>query len=36
MLNKIITTFCILDNLLQALHHRDAPQAKAPNSTVDK
>ena len=34
MQDKIITTFCILDDLLQALHHRDDPQAKAPDSEI--
>ena len=28
MQDKIIATFCILDDLLKALHHRDDPQAK--------
>jgi hypothetical protein len=32
MQDKIITTFCILDDLLKILHHRDDPQAKAPDS----
>jgi hypothetical protein len=28
MLDKIIATFCILDDLLHILHHRNDPQAK--------
>jgi len=34
MQDKIITTFGILDDLLQALHHRDDPQAKASDSEI--
>jgi hypothetical protein len=28
MPDKIITTFCILDDLFNILHHRNDPQAK--------
>jgi hypothetical protein len=28
MLDTIIATFCILDDLLNILHHRNDPQAK--------
>jgi hypothetical protein len=28
MLDKIIATFCIPDDLLHILHHRNDPQAK--------
>jgi hypothetical protein len=31
MLDKIIATFCLLDDLLKILHHRNAPQAKIPD-----
>jgi len=34
MQDKIITTFCILDDLLTILHHRNDPQAKAPDSEI--
>ncbi len=32
MLDKIIATFCILDDLLKILHHRNDPQAKIIDS----
>jgi hypothetical protein len=31
MLDKIIATFCLLDDLLKILHHRHDPQAKIPD-----
>jgi hypothetical protein len=31
MLDKIIATFCLLDDLLKILHHRNVPQAKIPD-----
>jgi hypothetical protein len=34
MQDKIITTSCILDDLLKILHHRDDPQAKAPDKVA--
>jgi hypothetical protein len=34
MQDKIITTFCIRDDLLKILNPRDAPQAKAPDSEI--
>jgi hypothetical protein len=34
MLDKIIATFCILDDLLKILHHRHAPQAKIPDREI--
>jgi hypothetical protein len=34
MLDKIIATFCSLDDLLTILHHRNDPQAKAPDSEI--
>ena len=34
MQDKIIATFCILDDLLKALHHRDDPQAKITDSEI--
>ena len=34
MLDKIIATFCILDDLLHILHHRNDPQAKITDSEI--
>jgi hypothetical protein len=34
MLDKIIATFCILDDLRKILHHRDDPQAKITDSEI--
>ena len=34
MLDKIIATFCILDDLLHILHQRDDPQAKITDSEI--
>jgi len=34
MLDKIIATFCILDNLLHILHHRNDPQAKITDREI--
>jgi hypothetical protein len=34
MLDKIITTFCILDDLLQILHHRNDLQAKITDREI--
>ena len=34
MLDKIIATFCILDDLLNILHHRNDPQAKITDSEI--
>ena len=34
MLDKIIATFCILDDLLTILHHRNDPQAKITDSEI--
>jgi hypothetical protein len=30
MLDKIIATFCILDDLLKILHHRNDPPSQSP------
>jgi hypothetical protein len=34
MLDKIIATFCILDDLLHILHHRNDPQAKITDREI--
>ena len=34
MPDKIIATFCILDDLLNILHHRNDPQAKITDSEI--
>jgi hypothetical protein len=34
MLDKIIATFCLLDDLLKIRHHRNAPQAKIPDREI--
>ena len=34
MLDKIIATFCILDDLLHILHHRNNPQAKITDREI--
>jgi hypothetical protein len=34
MLDKIIATFCIPDDLLHILHHRNDPQAKITDSEI--
>jgi hypothetical protein len=34
MLDKIIATFCLLDDLLKIRHHRHDPQAKIPDSEM--
>jgi len=34
MLDKVITTFCVLDDLLKILYPCDDPQAKAPDSEI--
>jgi hypothetical protein len=34
MLDKIIATFCLLDDLLKIRHHRHAPQAKIPDREI--
>ena len=34
MLDKIITTFCILDDLLRILHHRNDLQAKITDREI--
>jgi hypothetical protein len=34
MLDKIIATFCLLDDLLKIRHHRHDPQAKIPDREI--
>ena len=34
MLSRIIAAFCIIDDALQALGYKDAPQAKTPASAI--
>jgi hypothetical protein len=34
MLDTIIATFCILDDLLHILHHRNDPQAKITDREI--
>jgi hypothetical protein len=31
---KIIATYCLCDDLLQAMHHREAPQCKTSDAAV--